>query len=151
MQLMFDLPVQEVTLSEGEAISTMTKFLSEVVAEYDILALQNLSLDGIYRGNFCPERNGILCLDERISVGVSASSGRVCLFDAGEYYRSRGGDVRLPSDAMTSQAISEMWGGESAVLCKVRLGLGVEKLCFRVGDLFVDSVTGKPIDSVKSK
>lgn len=151
MQLMFDLPEQEARLSEEEALAAMMKFMSDAVSEYDILALQDLSLDGIYRGIFCPERNGVLCLDERISVGVSASSGRVCLFDAGAYYRSRGGDVRAPSNAMTAQAISEMWGGESASLCKVRLGSGVEALCFRVGDLFVDSISGKPIEGVKIK
>ncbi len=151
MQLMFDLPEQEADLSREAASAVMVKFLSDTVAEHDTLVSQEIFLDGIYRGDFCPMRSGILCLDERISVGVSASSGRVCLFDAGEYYRSRGGEPRLPSDAMTAGEVSEMWGGEPAEPCKVRLSAGVETVCFRVGDLFVDCVTGKRIDGVKSK
>lgn len=151
MQLMFDLPEQEATLTEQQALDTMTKFLSETVAEYDLLVPMGLSLDGIYRMDFCPERNGILCLDERITVGITASSGRVCLFDAGEYYRSRGSDVRLPSDSMTAQAVSELWGEEEAVPCKVRLSAGIETVCYRVGELFVDAVTGKRIDGAKNK
>ncbi len=149
MQLMFDLPEQEVTLTEQQAADAMTKFLSKAVAEHDVLVPMELTLDGIYRRDYCPKRNGILCLDERISVGVTASSGRVCLFDAGEYYRSRGADVKLPSDSMTAQAVSELWGGEEAVPCKVRLSAGVETVCYRVGVLFVDAVTGKRIDGVK--
>ena len=149
MQLLFDLPEQEVTLTEEQASAVMTKFLSETVPEADLLVPQKMTLDGIYRMDFCPKRNGILCLDERIYVGVTASSGRVCLFDAGEYYRSRSGDVKLPDGAMSPQAISEKWNGIEAVPCKVRLSAGVETVCFRVADFFVDAVSGNRIDKVK--
>ena len=149
MQLMFDLPEQEATLTAEQASAVMTNFLSETVAEADLLVPQELTLDGIYRQEFCPKRNGILCLDERITVGVTASSGRVCLFDAGEYYRSRGADVKLPDGAMTAQDVAEAWGAESAIPCKVRLGGGVESVCYQVGELFVDAVSGKRIDGIK--
>ena len=151
MQLMFDLPRQEITITEDEALKKMEKFLSDVLPEYDLLSCQGITFDGLYRGVFCPVRNGILCLDEEISVGVSASSGRICLFDAGEYYRSRGGEVRLPKDFLTAQAISEMWEGESVVPCKVRIGYGVETLCFRVGNFYADGVTGRRLDNIKNK
>ncbi len=151
MQLMFDLPEQEITITEDEALNKMEKFLSDVVFEYDILSCQSIGFDGIFRGEFYPVRNGILCLDETITVGVSASSGRICLYDAGEYYRSRGGEVRLPSNFLTAQAVSEMWEGEAVVACKARIGYGVEVLCFRVGDFFVDGVTGQRLDLIRGK
>ena len=149
MQLMFDLPGQDASLTEEQVSGAMSRFLSQAVAEYDLLVPQGMTLDGIYRQEFCPERNGILCLDESITVGVTASSGRVCLFDAGEYYRSRGAEVKLPGGALTAQEVSEMWAGEGACPCKVRLGAGVETVCYRVADFFVDAVTGKRLDGIK--
>ena len=151
MQLMFDLPEQEITITEDDALKKMEKFLSNVVPEYDMLSCREVRFDGLYRGDFCPVRNGILCLDEKISVCVSASSGRVCLFDAGEYYRSRGSEVRLPSNSMTAQDLREMWAEEAVVPCKVRTGDGVETVCFQVGDFFVDCVTGNRLDNIKNK
>ena len=148
MQLMFDLPEQEAVLTAEQALAVATKFLSETVAEHDLLIWQGMTNDGIYRMKFCPNRNGILCLDEEITVGVTGTSGRVCLFDAGDYYRSRGGDVKLPNGAMSAQSIAEIWHAE-AVPCKVRLSAGVEAICFRVSDFFVDAVSGKRIDGVK--
>lgn len=149
MQLMFDLPEQEVILSEDEARAVMLKFLGETVSDADILECESLRLDGIYRGEFYPVRNGVLCLDEGISVGVSAGSGRACLLDAGNYYRSRGGGVTLPEGAMTADDAARMWESEAATPCKVRRGGGVETVCYRVGDLFVDSVSGKRLDDVQ--
>ena len=148
MQLMFDLPEQEVVLTAEQAMAVATNFLTETVAEHDLLVQQGVTFDGIYRMIFCPNRSGILCLDEEITVGVTGSSGRVCLFDAGDYYRSRGGDIKLPEGAMSAQSVAEIWHAE-AVPCKVRLSVGVEAICFRVSDFFVDAMSGKRIDGVK--
>ncbi len=148
MQLMFDLPEQEAVLTAEQAMAVATNFLTETVAEHDLLVQQGMTFDGIYRMIFCPNRSGILCLDEEITVGVTGSSGRVCLFDAGDYYRSRGGDIKLPEGAMSAQSVAEIWHAE-AVPCKVRISAGVEAICFRVSDFFVDAMSGKRIYGVK--
>ena len=148
MQLMFDLPEQEVVLTAEQAMAVATNFLTETVVEHDLFVQQGVTFDGIYRMIFCPNRSGILCLDEEITVGVTGSSGRVCLFDAGDYYRSRGGDIKLPEGAMSAQSVAEIWHAE-AVPCKVRISAGVEAICFRVSDFFVDAMSGKRIDGVK--
>ncbi len=149
MQLMFDLPEQSPVLSEEEAMAVMLKFLSRSVSEAELLRCRSIELDGLYRGEFYPVRDGILCLDEQISVGVSPGSGRVCLFDGMKYYRSRGSEASLPSKAADASEIGRAWGGE-AMPCKVRLSNGTSTVCYMVEGTFVDPVSGGMLDNIRN-
>ncbi len=146
MQLMFDLPEQTPILTEDEAMGTALKFLSENISDADKLVCESFGLDGIYFGEYFPLRDGILCLDEGISVGISAGSGRVCMFDAGDYYRSRSGDVSMPEGCLTAKELGEMWGTENVTPCKIRIAGGVERICYRVENFFADAFDGRRID-----
>ena len=57
----------------------------------------------------------------------------------------------MPSGAMDALSVSELWGGEVAEPCKVRLGTGVEAVCFRIGDFYVSPFDGKLIEGVETK
>lgn len=95
---------------------------------------------------YAPMRDGLLCLSERVLVGVDRATARVCLFDADGYYRYHTQARAMPSELIDAEAAKRICGGGDAVLCTALRRDGRELICWRVGDRFVNAVTGRVED-----
>ncbi len=106
---------------------------------------------------------GILCLDEKIIIGVTGDTGRICLFDGLEYYKNHQKDIST-GEILDSKKIMADYGlAFTPTLCKIEAG-GKKYLCYKIsgGDtppekrdiysvldyrdgVYVNAVTGEPI------
>ena len=98
-------------------------------------------------------RDGILCLSERVLVGIDAATGRLSLFDADRYYRYFTAVRTLPEGLLTPEEAALNWGGAASVtLCTALRADGRELLCYRLGEgeaaVYVNAVSGR-IETVK--
>lgn len=152
MQLLFDIPEGEERIDENEAKAKAEIFLGETGLggiKKELASAEHTS--GLYIFEYAPIQNGVLCLDERILVGVSHGSGRICLFDAVDYYRYHKKALKLPQGLIPSEKISEKFAASlPPILCKIERRQGIESLCYRVegenGRFFVSAISGARIE-----
>ncbi len=107
--------------------------------------------------------NGVLCLDEKIIIGVTNDTGRVCLIDALEYYKNHQKDISTGEILDARKIMSEYSLTVTPALCKIESG-GKKYLCYKIsgGDtppeerdiysvlelrdgVYINAVTGKTI------
>lgn len=152
MQFMFDLPEGEMRISESAAKENADSFLGNMdlnITETELVSTENKS--GLYIFEYAPVQNDILCLDERILVGVSQGSGRICLFDAVDHYRYYTKGLKAPQDIISSDSIMEKYGlSEPPRLCKLERREGIESLCYRIDGennrFFISALSGARIE-----
>lgn len=104
--------------------------------------------EGCYYFTFAPRCDGLLCLSEKITVGIDGAVGRLCLWDAEGYYRYRTPLRVLPAGMLTPEEMAERYGGEAAVtLCTAVRPDGREVYCCRLGEgdgvIYLNAVTGR--------
>ena len=104
--------------------------------------------EGCYYFTFAPNRDGLLCLSERVLVGIDAATGRLSLWDADRYYRCHTAVRTLPEVMLTPEQAAAKHGAVGpATLCTVLRADGRELLCYRLGEgdavVYVNAVTGK--------
>lgn len=152
LQLLFDLPEEETSITHDEAEKNAKDFLSEAGMVKDTLVSLSETVDnGLYLFEYAPMRNGVLCLSERILVGVSSGSGRIALFDAVDYYRYKTKRITLPEKMLTAEEIMNIFSLSSPPeLCKIERKTGIESICYRfkAGNdyKYISAATGKIIE-----
>lgn len=152
LQILFDLPEGNVEINVDEAEINARKFLSEVGVGEDTFVKLSLRDDGdLYLFEYAPMRKGVLCISEKILLGVSSGSGRISLFDAVDFYRYKTGKVTLPDGILSAQEIAERFSLTSLPeLCKIERKKGVESICYRYKDgdgyRYVNAVTAQIIE-----
>ncbi len=153
MQLLFDLPEGEIKLSLDTAREKADSFLKEVGFSAEDCEISGEMRDGIYVFKYSPIfQNDILCLSESIIVGVSGSSGRICRFDALDYYRYHTKSLSAPASCISPREIADMhqFDPSSAQLCKIERAPGIESYCYRFSsdgeNIFVSALTGELIE-----
>lgn len=105
--------------------------------------------EGCYYFTFAPRCDGVLCLSERITVGIDGIAGKLCLWDAEGYYRYRPPLRVLPEGMLTPEEAAGRYGeGASVTLCTAVRTDGRELYCYRLGEgegaLYLNAVTGRP-------
>ena len=104
--------------------------------------------EGCYYFTFAPRGEDLLCLSERITVGIDGVTGKLCLWDAENYYRYRTPMRVLPAHMLTPEEAAERYGGgTAATLCTAVRADGRELYCYRIGEgdaaLYLNAVTGR--------
>lgn len=104
--------------------------------------------EGCYYFTFAPRKGELLCLSERILVGIDAASGRLSLWDADRCYRYHTTARTMPETMLTPEAAANLLGIVSpATLCTAIRPDGRELLCYRIGEgdkvVYLNAVTGK--------
>ena len=150
LQLLFDLPAGEMRISEDEAEICVKNFLSEVGISDTLVEISSESDSGLYLFGYAPMRNGILCISERILLGVSSESGRISLFDAVDFYRYKTKKVALPEGVLTGEEIMNAFSlSAMPQVCKIERKKGIESICYRFkeGDeyRYVNAISGEII------
>ncbi len=152
IQLLFDLPEGSIGINEDEAEEISKKFLLDAgVTEETFVKLSAENNGGLYIFEYAPIRKGVLCLSEKILLGVSEQSGRISLFDAVDFYRYKTKNVILPDGMLTSEEIINRFSlTDAPELCKKERKKGIESICYRykVGDeyRYVNAVTAEIIE-----
>ncbi|MEE0969421.1 MAG: germination protein YpeB [Clostridia bacterium] len=135
MQLLFDIPSGEKRIDEDTAKEIADKFLKDIGFVSEKTEIVNKEQrEGLYIFEYIPIADeNILCLNEKILVGVSHGSGRICLFDAVNYYKYHTKSLTLPEGMLSPSEAAEMHGLDAAGvrLCKIERTEGVESLCYR--------------------
>ncbi len=151
IQLLFDLPEGKTSITEVEAETNAKEFLSDAgITDDTLVKLSAENEAGLYLFEYSPIRNGVLCISESILVGVSAESGRICLFDAVDFYRYKTKKVILPDEILTEEDIMNRFSlSYVPELCKIERKKGIESICYRVKDgdqyRFINAVTAEII------
>ena len=156
MQFLFDLPEGEERIDETKASELAEAFVSEKISgNEEKRQVSSEHSSGLYIFEFVPIQNGVLCLDERILVGVSHGSGRICLFDATEYYRYHKKSLSVSGDIISPQSVMEEYALKiEPELCKIERKPGIESLCYKIvreengyeTEFFISAVSGMRID-----
>ncbi len=151
IQFLFDLPEKDITVTESEAKIKSDTFLRELGFYPENTEAYPPKLNGsMYVFTYAPYGDGnILCLNEKLTVGVSGGSGRICLFDASDYYRYHKRTIDVAETLLTASEAASFHGfsPEQAVLCKINLETKAESLAYRFktqnGDRFVNAFSGE--------
>lgn len=152
MQLLFDLPERDTLINEDEAEINAKKFLPAAgIVEDTLVKLSVESNGGLYLFEYAPIRNGVLCISERILLGVSSESGRISIFDAVDFYRYRTKMISLPEGIQTAESIINRFSlTEVPELCKIERKKGIESICYRYKDgdgyRYINAVTAEFIE-----
>ncbi len=138
---------------EGEPIGETAALAAaeNAVAAYVGAAAELISAEmgeGCYYFTFAPRSDGLLCLSERITVGIEGRTGKLCVWDAELYYRYRTPLRVMPGNLLTPEEAAERFGAGTAVtLCTAVRADGRELYCYRLGEgddaLYLNSVTGR--------
>lgn len=104
--------------------------------------------EGCYYFTFAPTRDGVLCLSERVLIGIDAATGRLSLWDADRYYRYATVGRNLPAEMLTPEEAALSCGGAASVtFCTALRADGRELLCYRLGEgesaVYVNAVNGR--------
>ncbi len=152
LQFLFDKQEDEINFDSESARGLSDKFMSETGfsppdMECDYLGISS----GLHIFRYTPiTKNKILCLSESIKVGVSGGSGRICLYDATDYYKYRVKSQSIPQNILSYEDITAKYPSSSPVLCKVERTEGIESLCYRIEadgkELFISAVSGMRVD-----
>ncbi|MBQ8208753.1 MAG: germination protein YpeB [Clostridia bacterium] len=152
MQFLFDLPESEEKIARDTAKEKADEFLSEIGFNSSNMALfSEEHSEGVYIFQYAPLQNKVLCLDERILVGVSHGSGRICLYDAINYYRYHSKKLTVPAEMISIENIMAKYGlSESPTLCKIERSQGIESLCYRIKigeeEIYLSALSGIRIE-----
>ncbi|MBR4295460.1 MAG: germination protein YpeB [Clostridia bacterium] len=153
LQFLFDIAEKEANVTESEAKSRADIFLENIgIKSIEMTSSAAAHSGGLYIFEYIPySKNNVLCLSEKIIVGVSHTSGRVCLYDATKYYLYHTKALVLPEKMLSVNDIKTQYGEEiSPVLCKIERTEGIETLCYRLGtpngEIFVNALSGKRIN-----
>ncbi len=147
LTLLYDRRARAGDVGEEAALAAAEAAVGEYADPALVLADSHRG-EGGYYFTFAPIREDILCLSERILVGIDAGSGRLSLWDADRYYRFGTPTRTLPEEMLTPEAAARLHGRtEQGVLCTALRADGRELLCYRFGQggeaLYVNAVTGK--------
>ncbi|MBE6538540.1 MAG: hypothetical protein E7671_03645 [Ruminococcaceae bacterium] len=152
MQFLFDLPERETKIDGDTARGKADAFLEGLGFDPSSLSVSALPLSGnLYVFEYIPaSKSGVLCLDEKIRVGVSCGSGRICLYDAVDYYKYHTKTLVLPEKMIGADEISARYSPSPApVLCKIERADGIESLCYRLDssgtEIFINALSGAEI------
>ncbi len=149
IQLLFDLPEGNINITEGEAELCAKNFLSETGMVKDTFVKISAVMDkGLYLFEYAPIRNGVLCISERILIGVSSESGRIALFDAVDFYRYKTKKIILPEKMLTAEEIMNTYSlSDMPELCKIERKKGIESICYRFMDgdeyQYISAISGE--------
>ena len=86
---------------------------------------------------------------------MSHGSGRICLFDATEYYRYHKKSLSVSGDIISPQSVMEEYALKiEPELCKIERKPGIESLCYKIvreengyeTEFFISAVSGMRID-----
>ncbi|MBR6709173.1 MAG: hypothetical protein IKL84_05790 [Clostridia bacterium] len=116
----------------------------------EVLALRG---EGMYYFTFAPLRDGLLCLSERILVGIDAATARLNVWDADGYYRYFVAERWIPDNLISPEQAAAYLGIDSLPqLCTSVRADGREVICYcsRLGEnaIYLNAVTGG-IESVR--
>ncbi|MBR7184155.1 MAG: germination protein YpeB, partial [Clostridia bacterium] len=147
LHLLYDQSGREGNIGRSAALAAAERAVGAHAPEPLVLTGEEDG-EGTYYFTFAPQRGDLLCLSERILVGIDASSGRLCLWDADWYYRYRTAQRTYPDNLLSPDLIAARYGGtESPLLCTAVRADGRELLCYRLGEgeraIFLNAVTGK--------
>ena len=151
LQLLFDTPEGEASLTEAEAAEQAARFLNDLGFNPEKMTNEGSSnKNGLYVFEYLPIQNGVICESERILVGISKESGRVCLFDGVDYYKNHERNLKLPEEHVTKEEIMTAHNMETEPqIYKIELADGIECLCYRAliygNEVFFDFSTGEMI------
>lgn len=153
LQFLFDTKENEEKINEDEAKKRADIFLDDIGFKNTEMSSSVVTHSGgLYIFEYIPySKNNVLCLSEKIIVGISHTSGRVCLYDATKYYRYHTKALILPEETLSANEVKAQYGEEnSPVLCKIERAEGVETLCYRIstpsGEIFINALSGKRIN-----
>lgn len=147
LTLLYDRRTREGDIGEAAA-RTAAETVIAAHAPEAMAVTDTDSGEGCYYFTFAPTREDILCLSERILVGIDAATGRLSLWDADRYYRYHTPTRTLPQTMLTPEEAAHSHGATApGVLCTAVRADGRELLCYRLGDgdavVYVNAVTGK--------
>lgn len=152
LQFLFDTPEGDTLINEDAAKEKASLFLEKLGFSTASLSVSEPYLSsGLYILEYTPvSKSGVLCLNEKIKVGVSSGSGRICLFDAVDYYRYHTKVLILPDSILSADEISSKYSLPSPpTLCKIERADGIESLCYRFTlpntEIFVNALSGAEI------
>lgn len=153
MQFLFDLPHGEIKIDEETAKAKAESFLLELGFDPSENGILGAGHSGeLYIFEYIPvTKNNVLCLSEKIIVGVSHGSGRICLFDATNYYRYHDKHLNIPSGTLSPEEVASQYAlAENPQLCKIERTKGIESLCYsfvRDGNtIFISALSGMMIN-----
>jgi hypothetical protein len=148
LSLICDRQVLGETEGIGEAAAQAAA--ESALAEYIRTPAELLSSvegEGCYYFTFAPRWDGVLCLSEKIIVGIDGAVGKLCLWDAEGYYRYRTPLRILPGGMLSPEEAAGRYGGAPVILCTAVRSDGREIYCYRLGDgegtLYLNAVTGR--------
>lgn len=154
MQFLFDLPEGESKIDEPTAAERANAFIGEMGFDISHMSISPpIDSEGLYIFEYIPvSKNNVLCLNEKILVGVSRGSGRICLYDAMDYYKYHMKNLALPPNMLTPEEISARYGLEAPpTLCKIERCPGIESLCYGFENsgvqTFISALSGMRIDT----
>lgn len=147
LSLLYDRSRREGDVGEAAALTAAEEAIAAYAPEAMTL-VDTSEAEGIYYFTFAPSRDGILCLSERILVGIDAAAGRLSLWDADRYYRYHTTVRTLPETMLTPEQAAASHGvARPGTLCTALRTDGRELLCYRLGEgdavVYVNAVTGK--------
>ncbi len=152
MQFLFDLPKGEYKIEPDAARAKVIAFLSEMGFDKDKGDLSETACtEGIYIFEYVPiSTRDIVCQSEKIIVGISWESGRVCLYDATNYYRYHSKSLVVPEGILGAAEIGEKYGMSALPqLFKIERANGVESFCYLIKkddyEFFVSALSGQII------
>lgn len=153
LSLLLDTDKGKKRIDESEAFERARSFLESEKINTNDAETEGKYESGVYLFRFTPISNGIVCLNETITVGITHGSGRICIFDAVGYYRyhSPMSDTMQVNAKITAEEAMTICGGENAVLCKISPKTGTEMLCYRIiraensHPIFINAMSGRII------
>ncbi len=151
LQLLFDTPEGEFSINKADAAEIAASFLGDLGFNPEKMMPENTKdKNGLYVFEYLPIQNGVVCESEQILVGISKKSGRVCLFDAIEYYKYHERNLYIPEEHVSTEEIMLTTGTEiEPQIYKIELAEGIECLCYRLSidgnEEFFDLSTGERI------
>lgn len=133
-------------IGQAEAMEAAAAVLAEYIGTPAEL-ISSGSGEGCYYFTFAPRCDGVLCLSEKITVGIDGTVGKLCLWNAEGYYRYRPPLRILPAGMLSPEEMADRYSGESVTLCAVVRSDGRELYCYRLGEgdgaLYLNAVTGR--------
>lgn len=147
LTLLYDRRSREGDVGEAAARAAAEAAVAAHAPE-EMLLTDTDSGEGCYYFTFAPSRDGLLCLSERILVGIDAAVGRLSLWDADRYYRYHTPARTLPEVMLTPEEAAHSHGSPvPGTLCTAVRADGRELLCYRLGEgdgaVYLNAVTGK--------
>lgn len=135
-------------IGAGEALSAAESALAEYIGTPMELIGSEVG-EGCYYFSFAPRCDGVLCLSEKITVGIDGAVGKLCLWDAEGYYRYRTPWRVWPVGLLSPEDIADRFGGKMAVtLCTAVRADGREVYCYRLGEgesaRYLNALNGRP-------